>query len=88
MTVFRLTIPSFKLSTLILFRPQSAVGSKEADHKIKIAFHYMSPEIAGLIRDALGPDFYDVARYQEDTVKVEETQITDSEAVDRLNTCK
>lgn len=48
----------------------------------------MSPEIAGLIRDALGPDFDDVARYQEDTVKVEETQITDSEALDRLNTCK
>jgi hypothetical protein len=48
----------------------------------------MSPEIAGLIRDALGPDFDDVARYQEDTIKVEETRIADSEAVDRLTTCK
>lgn len=66
-------------------RPQSAVGSKEADHKIKIAFHYMSPEIASLIRDALGPDFDEVAKVPEDPVKVEAAKIDDTNAVDRLN---
>ncbi|XP_071133369.1 uncharacterized protein [Mytilus edulis] len=67
-------------------RPQSAVGANEAEHKMKVAFHYMSPEIANLIKGALGPDFAEVAMVkEEEEVKVEETHITDIEAVDRLN---
>ncbi|CAG2184553.1 unnamed protein product [Mytilus edulis] len=70
-------------------RPQSAVGANEAEHKMKVAFHYMSPEIANLIKGALGPDFAEVAMVkEEEEVKVEETHITDIEAVDRLNLCQ
>ena len=55
---------------------------------MKVAFHYMSPEIASLIREALGPNFAEVAMWQEEPIKIEDAKITDTDAVDRLNMCR
>jgi len=47
--------PFYLLLWYVNSRPQSAVQGREAEKKLKIALHRMSPELAGMIQDALGP---------------------------------
>ena len=50
----------FSQHSLYHFRPKSALSANEAQRKLNIALYKMSPDLAGLIKEALGPRHEDL----------------------------